>query len=75
MASKQCRKRVRGRDFQRDTIAAMRADGDQNVHFLDGARLLGQDWEECTVDGTHPNDLGFMRMAERLTPALKALLD
>jgi len=39
--------------------------GDKNVKFIDGACLFnGMNPDACTVDGCHPNDLGFMRMAE-----------
>jgi len=39
--------------------------GDKNVYFIDGARLFdGPLPDACTVDGGHPNDLGFMRMAQ-----------
>jgi lysophospholipase L1-like esterase len=31
----------------------------------------GADFNECTVDGVHPTDLGFIRMAEQLAPVLK----
>ena len=30
---------------------------------------------ECTVDGTHPNALGFMRMAEKIYPVMKEALE
>ncbi|MDD4689144.1 MAG: SGNH/GDSL hydrolase family protein [Eubacteriales bacterium] len=41
--------------------------GDHNVWFVDGASLFGSDGrEECTVDRTHPNDLGFYRMAQSI---------
>ena len=30
---------------------------------------------ECTVDGTHPNSLGFMRMAEKIYPVMKEALE
>jgi lysophospholipase L1-like esterase len=30
---------------------------------------------EGTVDGVHLNDLGFVRMAERLAPAIKKALN
>ena len=36
--------------------------GDENVYFIDGERLLPND--ACTVDALHPNDLGFYFMAE-----------
>lgn len=39
--------------------------GDKNVYFINGKTyfydLVGRDY---TVDGTHPNDAGFVRMAE-----------
>lgn len=42
-----------------------KASGDENVYFLDGETLFGsKDREICTVEGLHPNDLGFYRMAE-----------
>lgn len=50
--------------------------GDRNVYFVDGEILFGQnDRDACTVDGCHPNDLGFMRMAENIYPALKRALN
>ena len=45
--------------------------GDRFVWFVDGVSLFGtRDRDACTVDGTHPNDIGFYRMAENLYPAL-----
>ena len=39
--------------------------GDKNVYFIDGEKLfLDRDREICTVEGVHPNDLGFYRIAE-----------
>ena len=49
--------------------------GDRFVWFVDGATLFGgRDRDACTVDGTHPNDLGFYRMAEHLYPTLAEAL-
>ena len=46
--------------------------GDKHVYFLDGATLFGEaDAAECTVDGCHPNDLGFYRMAQKMRPFLE----
>lgn len=45
---------------------ALRA-GDERVYFVDGYQLFaGSRRYDCTVDGCHPNDLGFARMAERI---------
>nr|MDD6335484.1 SGNH/GDSL hydrolase family protein [bacterium] len=58
-----------------DTFEAARARGDQRVWFVDGEHLFGrQDRDACTVDGCHPNDLGFMRMASCIRPMLETAL-
>ncbi|HVF10547.1 MAG TPA: SGNH/GDSL hydrolase family protein [Abditibacteriaceae bacterium] len=67
-------KRMETRDFQRQTIETLREQGDKNLCFFDGGELLGSDYDECTVDGVHPTDLGFMRMANGLAPTLEEIL-
>jgi len=58
-------------DFKRDVIInsyekAVSA-GDKNVYFIDGLTLFdGEFYESCTSDGSHPNDIGFMRMADKI---------
>lgn len=49
--------------------------GDKNVYFIDGDSLFaGEEYDGCTVDGCHPNDLGFYRMAKGILPILKEIL-
>ena len=49
--------------------------GDKHVYFVDGETLFGKnDRDTCTVDGCHPNDLGFYRMAKNIRPTLKKAL-
>ena len=49
--------------------------GDRNTYYIDGKKVYGsKDIDACTVDGTHPNDFGFMRMAETIYPVLKKAL-
>ena len=56
--------RVR-RDIIYATYSRAVAAGDQNVAFIDGSTLFaGEGWQDCTVDGCHPTDLGFFRMAQ-----------
>ncbi len=51
------------------------AAGDENVYFIDGRELVGEEFAELpTVDGCHPNDLGFYAMARRLRVTLEAVL-
>jgi lysophospholipase L1-like esterase len=49
------------------------ADGVKGLAYVPGDTLLGADGES-TVDSSHPNDLGMMRMADALTPVLKPLV-
>lgn len=60
--------------FQADFVETRRAEGDTNIHFLDGGTLLGDHADECTVDGVHPTDLGFMKMADGIEPVIKEIL-
>lgn len=48
--------------------------GDKNVWFLDGETLYeGAGIGACTVDGCHPNDFGFWRMAKAIEGKLKEM--
>ncbi len=42
------------------------------LHVIEGHALLGTD-HEASIDGIHPGDLGFMRMADAIEPILKPL--
>ena len=52
---------------------ALRAEGVGGLSFLSADGMLGTDGEG-TVDGCHPNDLGFERQAQAYVGALKPLL-
>lgn len=53
------------REIVRATYQKAAAEGDHNVYFIDGETLFEGEWRDsCTVDGCHPNDLGFSRMAD-----------
>ena len=58
-------------EFQRSVVQKLRDAGDEQIFFIDGHKLLGMDWDECTMDGTHLNDLGFYRMAENINKYLR----
>jgi lysophospholipase L1-like esterase len=47
--------------------------GTRGLHYLGGDGLIGND-HEATVDGVHPNDIGMMRMADALFPAIDKIL-
>lgn len=49
--------------------------GDKNVYFVDGESFYGDhDRELCTIDLVHPNDIGFLRMANILEPVVRKAL-
>jgi len=64
------------REIIRKTYENALAAGDKNVYFVDGGELFeGEEWDGCTVDGTHPNDLGFYRMAMRIGKELEGIFE
>jgi len=62
------------RSFQRELVDKRNHAGDTQIYFLDGFTVLGEDYDECTVDGVHPNDLGSIRIANALRPAIERIL-
>jgi lysophospholipase L1-like esterase len=52
---------------------ALLDEGVTGLHYVAGAGLLGDD-AEATVDGSHPTDVGFMRIADALEPVLRPLV-
>lgn len=66
--------RVAKRNYQSELVGELQSQGDRFISFCDGAELFGAAWNECTVDGVHPTDLGFMHIANGLTPILKNIL-
>lgn len=50
--------------------------GDKNIYYIDGETFFaGEDGQLCTVDMTHPNDLGMYRMAKTILPVMKKMLN
>ncbi|MDR3060939.1 MAG: SGNH/GDSL hydrolase family protein [Dysgonamonadaceae bacterium] len=54
----------------RRIVKELQAQGDKRIRLLSSKNMLGHDGE-ATVDGIHFTDLGFMRYAELLYPAIK----
>lgn len=49
--------------------------GDKNVYFVAGNEMFNGLFEDAgTVDGVHPNDLGFYCMAESFSRIFNSLL-
>lgn len=57
--------------FQSELVAERNKAGDRHIVFVDGSDLLGDDPGEAMVDGVHPTDLGFQRIADGLLPVIR----
>ena len=55
-----------------ETYKKAKAKGD-NVYFIDGATLYGTHPFDATIDGIHPNDLGFFSIAKRIIETFKSI--
>jgi hypothetical protein len=51
----------------------LKLSGVRNLYYVPGKDLYGNDGD-ATVDGTHATDLGFERMAEKVTPIVRKVL-
>ncbi len=57
----------------KEAFAMLQAEGVKGLHYIDGDHLLGEDGDGA-ADGSHPNDLGFMRQADIFEPVLREAL-
>jgi hypothetical protein len=62
------------REVIRRTYKRLSAAGDKNLSLVEGYALLGPNDADGLVDGSHPNDLGFQLMADRLAPIITKTL-
>ena len=47
-------------------------EGDKNLYFVDGKTMFSGDFsKDCTLDGCHPNDLGFYRIAKKMISVIQ----
>lgn len=65
---------VERRQVVRETYERALAAGDTNVYWVEGYDFFGAYGRDCTVDGAHPNDLGFRCMADGFGKVLEKLL-
>ena len=66
--------RQRTREVIIKTYENALARGDKKVWFVDGSHFFDEIGDAFSVDGTHPNDLGFYYMAKGILPALREAL-
>ncbi len=67
------RRQQESRKALREGFETLKSEGVANLSYLPGETQLGEDGED-TVDGSHPTDLGFLRMADAFAKVLGPLL-
>lgn len=66
---------ARRREIIKATYDAAIASGDKNVYLIDSSDMFGEYNDIALVDGVHPNDLGFLYMAERVKKEIKKAMN
>lgn len=59
----------------RRTYEQAKAKGDTNVYLIDGRTMVADMADSWSVDGCHPNDLGFYAMAKAIGDVLQEILE
>ena len=47
---------------------------DKHIYYINGSYLLGEKYDEYTIDSVHPNDLGFNVLASNLKKELEKIM-
>ena len=64
------------REVIRKTYLDVKAGGDENVYFIDGGEYIKKyGYDDCILDGIHPNDLGFKAMSEAILEYLRPIVE
>lgn len=67
--------RMKRKAIIKSLIRRRKEQGDENIYFFDHSQTFGEDdFFECTVDGSHPTDLGFHRMANALEAVISSIV-
>lgn len=67
---------LKRRDVIMSSYLKARAAGDTNVYFIDGMSFnVAPHQYEMAVDGVHPNDAGFIRMADSIGTVIRHALE
>lgn len=56
-----------------EVYAKLKQEGFKQLYYLSAKGLIGDDHEGAT-DGVHLNDIGFLRQAEKVMPAVQAMM-
>ncbi len=67
---------LKRRDIIMQSYLKARAKGDKNVYFIDGTSFFYSPHQyETSLDGCHPNDVGYVRMSEAIGTVIRHILE
>ena len=66
--------RLDKKEVMREEVAKRNAAGDANIYFVDHEEIIGEGWEDHTVDGAHLTDYGFMVLANSIQPIIEKII-
>ena len=69
IANRSARRKVIEANFKR-----AKEEGDKNVYYISGKKIMGDAGDDAFVDGTHPTDLGFYKMAKSIYKIIKPFI-
>lgn len=64
---------IKKNEALRAAYERLRLAGIRRLHYVPCDDFFGDD-QNATVDGVHPNDIGFLRMADAIEPTLRRIL-
>lgn len=60
--------------FLKSEVERITRDGDKKIFFKDGSDDTAEDFDVESVDGSHMNDLGYYRFANKMEPVIRKIL-
>lgn len=60
--------------FLKGEVEKLQRSGDRRIHFKDGSDDTAADFDVESVDGSHMNDLGYYRFANKVEPVIRQIL-
>ena len=67
---------LKRRDVIMSSYLKARQTGDENVNFIDGLSFFVEPHQyDHSMDGIHPNDVGFLRMADSIGTVIRHIFE
>ncbi|MBO2943750.1 GDSL family lipase [Paenibacillus sp. F411] len=61
------------RTIVRETVEVMQGQGDNNLYYLDGLEVFGEEWKDSFPDKLHPDAEGYVNMSKQMIQLIEKL--